>query len=313
MNWGIPMNIGRWLNARRQEPLVRSSLAYLLWRYGGNATRTLRNIFRNVDFPETKAIANELVEQGVVVSPSKRFLSGHGQQALAEASEMVLAVANSEKVQAAITRGVTDRDKKDFLVELVKWEQEHDLNSPLLRIALDTKLLEIVACYLGMWPRLHAIGAWLNFPTQGDAKESQLWHRDGDDLRLIKAFIYLNDVDVDVGPFSYIRKTQPFGLRADTAPEQKTPGRVTDEAMRSVIPECDWLACTGPAHTMVLADTTGYHRGGKPLKGNRILITFTYTSGTPLKVRKYKIRRAPSEHAWMNEIQRAALEARATV
>jgi hypothetical protein len=32
---------------------------------------------------------------------------------------------------------------------------------------------------------------------------------------------------------------------------------------------------------MILADTLGYHRGGKPTTGTRLLVTFTYTSGTP--------------------------------
>jgi hypothetical protein len=33
---------------------------------------------------------------------------------------------------------------------------------------------------------------------------------------------------------------------------------------------------------MILADTVGYHRGGKPTRGTRLLVTFTYTSGTPM-------------------------------
>ena len=166
------MNLGRWLNARRQsaKPLVRPNLAYIFWRYGGNATRTLRNVFRKACFPETRQIAKELTEQGVIVAPSNRFLSDEGQKALSKASEMIIAIARGDKVQAAIARGISDRNKKDFLVELVKWEQEHDADSPLLRVGLDPKLLEIVASYLGMWPCLHAIGAWLNFPTEGKPK-----------------------------------------------------------------------------------------------------------------------------------------------
>jgi hypothetical protein len=59
---------------------------------------------------------------------------------------------------------------------------------------------------------------------------------------------------------------------------------------------------------MILADTTGYHRGGKPVKGNRILITYTYTSGTPFKSRKHSIHRENGVPAWMVEdIQMHAL------
>ena len=87
-------------------------------------------------------------------------------------------------------------------------------DSPLLRLALDEKLLEIVSLYLGMWPRLQSIAAWLNFPSPDQAKHSQLWHRDPEDIKLLKVFIYLDDVDANRGPFSYIPKTHPFGLRS---------------------------------------------------------------------------------------------------
>ena len=64
------------------------------------------------------------------------------------------------------------------------------------------------------------------------------------------------------------------------------------------------LVCTGPANTMILADTVGYHRGGRPRFGNRILLTFTYTSAWPRK-RKLLVSGKPS---WqMNDMQRMAL------
>ena len=37
-------------------------------------------------------------------------------------------------------------------------------DDPLLHVALDRKLLEIVAGYLGMWPCLNSVGVWLNYP-----------------------------------------------------------------------------------------------------------------------------------------------------
>jgi hypothetical protein len=288
--------------------LFKPNLPYLLWRYGGNASRTLRAFSRRYVYPDIQCFADRLLDQGILVGPSDQFLSDQGREALVDASESVLKSARSDDVRSLVQRGSSDRDKKNFLVELVKWEEEHSLDSPLLRLALDRKLLEIISLYLGMFPRLHAIGAWLNFPTEDEAKESQLWHRDGDDLQLMKVFIYLNDVDEACGPFSYVPETQPFGAKAAAAPKRESPGRVTDRAMNAVIPRQAWLACTGPKHTMILADTRGYHRGGKPMNGNRILITFTYTSGTPLKKRKYRLRPSLDKQTWIkDDIQRYAL------
>lgn len=61
----------------------------------------------------------------------------------------------------------------------------------------------------------------------------------------------------------------------------------------------------GPAKTMILADMVGYHRGGKPTESKRILVTFTYTSGTPFSDRKLRIKGHPE---WITtEMQNAAL------
>jgi len=64
--------------------------------------------------------------------------------------------------------------------------------------------------------------------------------------------------------------------------------------MTTRFPPASWRVCTGPPKTMILADTVGFHRGGKPTAGQRILITFTYTSGSPIAKRKLRIRGTPA-------------------
>ena len=156
-----------------------------------------------------------------------------------------------------------------------------------------------------MWPKLHSIGAWLNFPTPAPPTQSQLWHRDPEDLKLIKAFIYLVDVDEKRGPFCYIPCTQPFGSRAGIVAKAADQKRTTDEEMSATIETNEWMTCAGPANTIILADTVGYHRGGKPTVGNRILITFTYTSGTPHDRQTLRVKGRPR---WATKpIQKAAL------
>ncbi|MBM3818435.1 MAG: hypothetical protein FJW14_05380 [Acidimicrobiia bacterium] len=57
---------------------------------------------------------------------------------------------------------------------------------------------------------------------------------------------------------------------------------------------------------MILADTLGFHRGGRPARGQRVLATFTYTSRTPVVEHKLRVTEMP---AWATApIQRAALE-----
>jgi hypothetical protein len=169
---------------------------------------------------------------------------------------------------------------------------------------LDTKLLEIVASYIGLWPSLYSIGAWPHFPTAQAPKASQLWHRDPEDLKIVKAFIYLMDADEEHRPFCYIPGTQSFGKRANQVPVHKDSMRITDEEMVTVIGPENWMTCTGPMGAMILANTVGFHRGGHAKKGYRVLITFIYTSGTPFKRRKVGVKESP---AWLKaKTQKAA-------
>src|SRR5712691_1284625 len=104
MGWFNQLTVRDWFSARslKGKPLVRPNLAYLRWRYGGNASRTLRALANRLAYPETQGIADQLIEQGVVVGPSTQFLTDGGRAALAEASASVLSISRSDEVQAVI-------------------------------------------------------------------------------------------------------------------------------------------------------------------------------------------------------------------
>jgi hypothetical protein len=278
-----------------------------LWRFGANTARAYRALFSRPSYPDAKSIACEIATRGIVVDASLKFLSATGQQALAFASEEVLEISRREDIQAIATgRQTNNNTKKDFIIHLISRSQELPAESPLLKVALDQKLLEIVASYLGVWPQLYAINGWLNYSTDDEAKASQLWHRDPEDMKIVKAFIYLVDVDENCGPFSYIPETHPFGALAGKAAAYEKQKRVLDDELSEVYPSASWKRCTGPAGTMILADTVGYHRGGKPSVGQRILISFTYTSGKPFSARCFRLKKKPE---WVkDDIQKYALK-----
>jgi hypothetical protein len=278
-----------------RRALPKPNLTYFLWRFVGNGLRTCRALERSASFSDNRVIADELNVEGIVVGPSRRFLSAAGEAALGEARLRVLDASRSEEVATIVSGRVSaDERKKQFLVHLASYERGIDVDDPVLKVAIDQKLLEIVASYLGLWPCLHSIDAWLNYPTNDAPQLSQLWHRDPEDLRLIKAFIYLVDVDEQCGPFTYIPRTHPFGAESASAPRFDKKKRITDDRMARVFSKASWRVCTGAANTMILADTLGYHRGGKPSVGKRILITFTYTSGVPITERVLSIDRMPN-------------------
>jgi hypothetical protein len=290
--------------AKGRKALTSPDSSYRHWLHN-NRDRALKVQEAGPAYLDTPRIAEELTENGILIGTTDQYLDEEGHEAFAEASKMVLGISRNAEVQSAIAKGGSDYKKKDYLVHLIPSDQKHGPDSPIFRLALNRKLLEIISLYLGMWPRLHAMSAWLNLPSAGEAKQSQLWHRDPEDMRLVKVFIYLDDVDINCGPFSYIPKTHPFGAKSALNPKHNHPKRITDDEMRVAIPSEEWVACAGPAGSMILADTVGFHRGGKATIGNRILITFTYTSGTPFGSRSFQFDGVPD---WASsEIQRYAL------
>ena len=289
-----------------RRALPQPNLVYYLWRFVFNGLRTFRALTTASSDPDVPVLARELTEQGIIVRPSDTFLSERGRLALAETTTAVLASSRSPEIEAAVSGAAASGDKhKDFVAHLVTYPSGIHPDDPILKVALDPKLLDIVAAYLGFWPSLYSIDAWLNYPTDAPPEVSQLWHRDPEDLRLVKAFIYLVDVGERCGPFTYVPRTHPFGAETVKSSRLEKKKRFEDDRMRRVFPPEAWRVCTGPANTMILADTLGYHRGGKPSVGRRILITFTYTSGTPMTERPIWVNGAP---AWMaSAMQRYAV------
>ena len=161
-------------------------------------------------------------------------------------------------------------------------ERKYDPDSIYARIAAHPTIKAIAQAYYKMdAPQLAYYDVWENFPTPGEAQNAQLWHRDRDDLKILKIFIYLTDVTEKNGPFYYasgthlegtIKKKPPFFL------ENGKVERSTDEQMATVVPKTSWQNGIAPRGTIVFADTHGYHKGGHVQEGRRLLFVAMYLS-----------------------------------
>jgi hypothetical protein len=155
-----------------------------------------------------------------------------------------------------------------------------DADDSFVQIALHPNVLAVANGYLRLRSTLRALELWLTEPTEGPAIQTQLWHRDADDLLNVKLFLYFSDVTRAAGPFTYAPRTHPLGDRREL-PERDAEWRTTDDQMARVVPESDWLVCEGTAGTAVFADTCGYHKQLKPESAERLMLVAHYVSGTP--------------------------------
>jgi hypothetical protein len=178
-------------------------------------------------------------------------------------------------------------------------------DDPLLRISLHPRVLAVVNSYMGMRSYLRSVNLWWDRPTPDVAASTQLWHRDLDDARCIKAFMYFNDVDLQTGPFSYLRGTHMFGRHNGLQPGgNKSKNRFTDEEITAPLSMKDAQICTAPAGTMIMCDTYGFHRGLKPEKDRLMSIT-QYVSRASRYAREFSLQ---GEAPVSSEIQRRALD-----
>jgi len=176
------------------------------------------------------------------------------------------------------------RTGKDFVVRRDAYGSTIRPDDPWLRIVADRRLLDVANAYLQLWSKIEYVDLWYTPPQPADAERraSQRWHRDYDDRYLLKVFVYLTDVDQETGPFEYVPRSQPGGaydelwpwhpMSESYPPQEELTAKIGDSVK----------TFTGPKGTMILCNTSGFHRGGFVTGKPRVLATATYCSPASL-------------------------------
>lgn len=171
----------------------------------------------------------------------------------------------------------------DYMVKLYPESPMLEASNPLLRVGLSAAMLNVVNGYLGLWSKLVYTDAWHTIPVDiGRRVGSQSWHRDPEDRKMIKAYLYCADVDAGAGPMEYIPGSalggryahlwpwKPRGTHAERYP--------SEEEVARHVPPSEWVLCTGSEGTVVFCDTDGLHRGGISRTSARLLATWTFVT-----------------------------------
>ena len=132
-------------------------------------------------------------------------------------------------------------------------------------------ILHAVSKILGAKPTVGYMAAWWSLPSgDGTAQQAENFHRDVDDLRFVKFFTYLTDVDEDSGPHVYV----PGSHRQNKLTKIR---RYTDEEIVEAFgPGCE-KRFLGPAGTSFLENTFGFHRGYPAKTRPRLALGVTYS------------------------------------
>jgi Phytanoyl-CoA dioxygenase (PhyH) len=251
----------------RRAPRLEDKAQLAAWR--------LRNRDRGAPAPvptRLEPVLEGLRRDGVAITDVDTVFGDRAlyEQAAARADELYRAPRQESEADSGT--------KATFLTKLATGA--YDFDDPFVRLAIHPDALAIANGYLRLHSFLRALDVWLTKPTEGPAIQTQLWHRDGDDVMNVKMFVYFTNVRPAAGPLRYAPGTHPLGSHRKL-PEQDEQARSTDEQMARVVPERDWVLCEGRPGAVVFADTCGYHKQQKPETDERMLLVAHYVSGTP--------------------------------
>lgn len=187
--------------------------------------------------------------------------------------------ATADLHERARSRAVKqDSNHKGFWTRLLDEEMQNgklSTDNPFAAFALQPAVLSILSRAYGELPHLDYVLLTLSKDTGKELSFSQLWHRDHDDTRVIKLFVYLTEVaSSQDGPLTFIPGPASdrfgFSLRSQT-PDAVLSGRVFPGEVQSLI---------RPKLSVFMVETSRcLHMGSRLSPGHeRLLYTATFIS-----------------------------------
>lgn len=174
-----------------------------------------------------------------------------------------------------------DSNKRPSHSHVLYHKDQDVLTAPhLLELANSPAILDAAASFLGCKPTLDYLAAWWSYPTGIAAQHAEKFHRDIDDFRFLKLFVYLTDVGLDNGPHAYVTYSASHH-------EHRRPIRLSDEDVQRAFGIANVRVITGQSGDAFLENTQGVHKGYPVKEGRRAIFQAVYSVlGTPYGPKK---------------------------
>src|SRR5438105_4567090 len=155
-----------------------------------------------------RSIVERLQTEGYATLPLRELVPESEVWSQLEAAAQHFIADTEEQLAREREGGVSElrrRAGKEFVVRRYAYGVKLGLDDPWLRLGVNRRLLDIANAYLEMWSKLEYVDVWYTpSADEEERRSSQRWHRDFNDRRLLKAFVYLVDVDEETGPFESV-------------------------------------------------------------------------------------------------------------
>jgi hypothetical protein len=275
----------------KSMPLI-GPLARTVWRWRFNRLIEERFRARNAEGAAAfganvpllgaaqRGVLDGLRRQGIAIVRAEELFGGREPLAsLTREVDAWLASADVQTQESSYRHQSVEHNYKDYLVRMFAKGEKLRWDSPWLQFAAHPRVLDVVNSYLGLHARLNYVDVWNTLPLDREGPDigSQRWHRDPEAPRMVKVFTYFTDVTPDAGPLIVIPSSRRGGRYGQLWPQEFPRGsHPPPNALERRIPKSEWVTCTVPAGTMVFADTSAFHRGGRANRSRRVLSVANY-------------------------------------
>ncbi len=159
------------------------------------------------------------------------------------------------------------------------------INIPeLINIITDLRIKTIADNYFKSETFITGINLRKSYANKLSSSGTQMFHVDRNSYKILKFFIYLNDVTSDDGPTMIVKGTNK---RKHSFWYHKH--RYSDEEIYNIYGKNSVEELIANIGDIQIADTTGYHKGKKPTKNNRYMLTLSFGILKDKNQQKFKI------------------------
>lgn len=180
---------------------------------------------------------------------------------------------HSEKMQI-IHRTLNSNDNLDTVKKFTNGISIKDplISLPSVLQIIENKIIQgIVTGYYESIPQLTYAKVRISFNNNMAPKDTQLWHSDPGSYRVLKALIYLNDVNEEGGPFEIIS-----GSHINKFDGWDKITRHNHEDLQKNYDTKLFKKLTANVGDVIFADATAFHRGNVPINQNRLILILNF-------------------------------------
>ena len=229
---------------------------------------------RKKQFPDYKPsneainVAAEIEEKGY--AKIENFLDVSQIDNLYAKVEEILSDAKHPANQSKIAQ--SDARKNQLYIQVL---QPFFYTPEIHQFVFNDLIVDIAGAYLDCMPLLSTCNLRKSFINDLALGGTQIYHVDPNSPRFLKFFIYLNDVDINGGPFCYVEgsHTKKFEINGFNWNREYS---WNIQSIHQLYGEDKVKYMTAKKGDLLVADTNGWHRGTKPVNNERTMLTLDY-------------------------------------